>query len=110
MGIYGVTAYAVSQRTSEMGLRIALGARPGDVLWLVFGESLRRIILGMVLGLVGAAMLTRLLKSLLFHVTPLDPTTFAAAFALLLAIAAFAAFVPGRRATRVDPTMALRWE
>ena len=110
IGIYGVTAYSVSQRTSEMGLRIALGAQPKDVLALVLRESLGRVAFGMALGLTGAVALTRLLSSPLFHVAPLDPATFAAAFALLLAMAGVAAIVPGKRATRVDPTVALRWE
>ncbi len=110
VGIYGVLSYSVSQRTSEMGLRIALGAQPKDVLALVLRESLGRVAVGMALGLTGAVALTRLLSSLLFHVAPLDPATFAAAFGLLFAMAAIAAIVPGKRATRVDPTVALRWE
>jgi len=110
VGLYGVVAYGVAQRTREFGIRLALGARPGEVLQLVLGSGLRMVSAGVAVGIVGAAFATRLLGSALFEVHPLDPATFAAVVATLFAVALLASFVPARRATRVDPISALRTE
>jgi putative ABC transport system permease protein len=110
VGIAGVTAYAVTQRTRELGIRMALGAQPQDVVRLLMGESLRRVAIGVALGLVTAFWMTRLLASLLFEVTPRDGGTFAVTAALLSAVALLATWMPARRATRVDPMVALRTE
>jgi len=110
IGIYGVTAYAVTQRTREIGLRLALGARRGRVLRRVVGEAGALAGLGVLAGLAAALGLTRVLSSLLYGVAPTDPATFLAVGLLLTGIALAAAYLPGRRATRVDPMVALREE
>ncbi len=110
IGIYGVMTYSVAQRTREIGIRVALGARRAQVVALVLGQSARLTVVGIVLGLSGAAMLSHYLEGLLFGVTPLDPTTFALATALFAAVALVAAYGPVRRATGVDPLIALRAE
>jgi ABC-type antimicrobial peptide transport system permease subunit len=110
IGIYGVMAYSVAQRTREIGIRIALGARRAQVIALVVKQSAILTVVGIALGLAGAAMLSRYLEGLLFGVTPLDPTTFAAAAALVAFAALAAAYGPSRRATGVDPMVALRAE
>jgi putative ABC transport system permease protein len=110
IGLYGVLAFAVSQRMHELGVRIAFGARPREIFGLVTARALRLAATGIVLGVIAAAALTRLLASLLFEVDPLDPLAFAAAPALLLAVALLASIGPARRATRVDPLVALRAE
>jgi predicted permease len=110
IGIYGVLAFSVSWRTHEIGVRIALGARPGDVVRLVLGQGLRVTGIGMVLGVVGALGLTRFLHSLLYEVRPTDPPTFLVVLLLLGGVALAASYIPARRATHVDPMVALRYE
>jgi putative ABC transport system permease protein len=110
VGLYGVVSYGVSQRTAEIGIRMALGANRTDVSRLVVMQGMKPALAGLVLGLVGAALAARLLQTLLFGVSPIDPITFALVPPLLLAIAAVACYVPALRATRVDPTIALRAE
>ena len=110
VGLYGVVAYGVAQRTREFGIRLALGARPREVLHLVLRNAMRMAGAGVAAGIVGAVFATRLLGSALYDVHPLDPLTFAAVVGTLLAVALVASFVPARRATRVDPMQALRTE
>jgi putative ABC transport system permease protein len=110
VGIYGVISYSVTQRTQEIGIRMALGAHPTDVLRLVVGRAMVLAIGGIALGAVGAFALTRLMTNLLFSVQPEDPVTFGAMAVLLAMVAALASYLPGRRATRVDPVVALRAE
>jgi putative ABC transport system permease protein len=108
IGIYGVMAYLVSQRTREIGIRMALGARPGSVVRLVVSYALRLAVAGVALGIVAAGLLTRLISGMLFDVSPTDPWTFATITLMLLATALVATFTPARRAARVDPMVALR--
>ncbi len=110
VGVYGVMAYSVAQRTQEIGVRMALGATPQSVFGLVLGHALRLVAGGVVIGLVAAAILTRLLETLLYDTDPLDPATFAATAGVLVAVAAVASYVPARRGTRVAPVEALRAE
>jgi putative ABC transport system permease protein len=110
VGIYGLMSYAVEQRTQEIGIRMALGASRGKIMQMVLGQSMRLAAIGTVLGLAAAFGLTRLLAGFLYGVRSTDPLTYATVVAILAAVAMFAAFVPARRATQVDPMMALRHE
>jgi len=110
MGLYGLVSYMVSRRTSEIGLRMALGASPSAVLWLIFRESLTLIAMGVVLGLALAIAATRLVSSMLYGLGATNPLIFASATLLLAAVAALATYLPARRATGVDPMEALRYE
>jgi ABC-type antimicrobial peptide transport system permease subunit len=110
IGIYGLMAYSVQQRRHEIGVRIALGARVSDVLLLILREGLRLALAGIALGVLGAVWLTQAIKTLLFKVEPNDPLTFAFVGALLLSVATAACYIPARRATKVDPILALRSE
>ena len=110
VGLYGLLAYMVTRRASEIGIRMALGARRAEVMWLVLRQSVALTSLGIMFGLTAAAMVTRSIKGLLFGLSPLDPTTFLAVALLFVLIATLASYVPARRATRVDPLVALRCE
>jgi predicted permease len=110
IGVYGITSYAVSQRTHEIGIRLALGAQLGDVLRLVLSHGLKLTIIGAVLGLFGAFIATRAITSVLYGVSATDPLTFGFVSFLLIGVALLACYVPARRATRVDPLIALRNE
>jgi putative ABC transport system permease protein len=110
VGIYGVIAFAVSQRTREIGVRMALGARPGDVLRMVLREGLKLVAVGVGVGVAAALMLTRLLEGMVYGVRVRDPLIFAAVNALMVAVSLGACYIPARRATRVDPLVALRYE
>lgn len=110
VGMYAVMAYVVGQRTREIGIRMALGARRVDVLWMILRQGLLPVVLGMAAGLAIAFVFNRTLAGLLYGITPTDPATYLSVCALLFSIAAMAAYVPTRRATRVDPLAALRYE
>jgi ABC-type antimicrobial peptide transport system permease subunit len=110
IGLYGVMAYSVTRRTAEIGIRLALGAPRGRVQWLVLRESMAMVAAGLVIGVPAALALTGLVRTLLYGVAPNDPVSFAAAVAGMVAVAGAAAWLPARRAARVDPLVALRYE
>jgi putative ABC transport system permease protein len=110
VGLYGVMSYSVAQRTNEIGIRLALGAQSRDVLTMIIKQGLSFVLAGLIIGLVGAFVLTRLLTSLLFGISTNDPVTFVVVSLVLLMVALLACYLPARRATRVDPMEALRCE
>jgi ABC-type antimicrobial peptide transport system permease subunit len=110
VGIFGVISFSVSQRTQEIGIRTVFGARKTDVLMMMVGQGLELSLIGVVIGIAGALALTRFLSSLLYGVKATDPLTFVVVSVILVAVALLACYIPARRATNVDPIVALRYE
>jgi ABC-type antimicrobial peptide transport system permease subunit len=110
VGLYGIMSHNVTRRTNEIGIRMALGALPGDVLGMVMREAMTLVAIGVIIGLGAAIATTRYIESFLFGLTATDPVTIAAAILVMLAVAATACFLPARRASSVDPMTALRYE
>jgi len=110
LGLGGIVAYSVASRTREIGIRIAVGATSGDIIRLILNRISILIAVGVTLGIIGAAILSKFLVSLLYGVSPFDPLAFAVASVFLVAVALLAAFIPARRAARIDPITALRHE
>ena len=110
VGLYGVMSYGVARRTNEIGIRMALGARGRSVLWLVLREALLLVVIGLVIGVGASLLVTKTAESLLYELKPNDPLTIALATLILAGVAAFAGYLPARRASRVDPMIALREE
>ena len=110
VGLYGVMAYSVTRRTVEIGVRIALGATQAKILSLVLAQGTRVVVAGIVIGVIGSFAITRAIRSLLFGVSPTDPLTFITVALLLVAVALLACWFPARRAAKVDPMVALRYE
>ena len=110
LGIYGVISYSVTRQTQEIGIRMALGARGRQIVWLVVGQNAQWLLIGITTGVASALALTRLLAAYLYAVRPTDATTFIVVALVLAAVACFACYIPARRATKVDPMVALRYE
>jgi ABC-type antimicrobial peptide transport system permease subunit len=110
IGVYGVTSYATAERTREIGIRMALGAQRGDVLRMLVGEMMRVVFIGIVFGVAAGLLAARMIGGMIWGVKPTDPLSFGFAICLLLLVAGIAAFIPARRAMRVDPMEALRYE
>jgi ABC-type antimicrobial peptide transport system permease subunit len=108
VGVFGIVGFLVARRTQEIGIRMALGARPGNVLWLVLSEGLRPVLFGVAAGCVGAVAVARAMQTLLYGLAPLDGVSFATSAALLIVASIVAAVVPARRAAGVDPLQSLR--
>jgi ABC-type antimicrobial peptide transport system permease subunit len=110
LGIYGVVSYGVARRTNEVGIRVALGAQSHQVPWMVLGQGMKPVVGGLLAGILAAVWAGQLLSSFLFGIGPRDPATIAAVVMLLLGVAAMACWIPARRASRIDPLIALRYE
>jgi ABC-type antimicrobial peptide transport system permease subunit len=110
IGLYGLTSYTVTRRTNEIGIRMALGAQRGHVLWLIMRQTLLLVLIGTAIGVPAALAAGRLIASMLYGLTPTDPVTLIVATGVLAIVAAFAGYIPARRATKIDPMEALRYE
>ena len=110
VGLYGVVAYTVSQRTREIGLRMAIGAEPGHVMSMIVAGGMKLVLIGVAIGVAGALAFSRFVRTLLFNVAPSDPASYALTALLLIVVAAIACYVPARRAMRVDPLIAMQVE
>jgi ABC-type antimicrobial peptide transport system permease subunit len=110
IGLYGVLGYAVTRRTSEIGVRLAMGATAGQIRWMILGQACAVTTAGVITGVVGGLIFQRFISAMLFEAKPTDPDTIATVVGLLLVLGLTAGFFPARRASKMDPTMALRWE